>query len=251
MFKKLTFLVAALFIAANLLTACQSKNDTSNISPTELVSMLNKKSTAITVKAGWLHVMETVVYDVDKENLGVLPNETVIPLQYKTDTWYHINDQSRVYEYVQIQSTVNDEVVQVNVFLDKVIVNLMTNYVLPMNPYSLGALDYRFASEMADYTSRTGEDATVKLATVDGHKAAIITIEETLTEPATTENYTEQVYGIRTLAYFDTDTGLLFRLERIRIFKDTSERTFFRTDITVEQNATPPADVLDYLKRIN
>jgi hypothetical protein len=251
MFKKLTFFLAALFLVANLLTSCQSNNAASGVSPTDLMSVLNKKSTAITIKTGWLHVIENVVYDVDKENLGTLPNNTVIPLEYKTGTWYHINDQGQVYEYVQTQSTKAGDIVQVSVFMDKVIVNLMTNFVLPMTPYTLGALDYRFANEMADYTSRTGKTPKLEITTVDGHNAAIFTIEETLSEPATTENYNEQVYGVRTIAYYDTNTGLLFRLERIRIFKDGSERNFYRTDITVEQNTIPPADILDYLKHIN
>jgi hypothetical protein len=250
MFKKISFFLAALFLAVNLLTACQSSNN-ANVDPMDLIEMLNNKSTKITVEPGWLHVMENVVYDVDKENLGALPNEAVIPLEYKTDTWYHINNQTQVYEYVQTQYTMQGDIVQVSVFMDEVIVNLMTNFILPMSPYTLDALDYRFANEMADYVSRTGQGVDLKLTDVDGHNAAIFTIEETLSEPATTENYDQQVYGIRTIAYYDVDSGLLFRLERIRVFEDGSERIFYRTDITVEQNTTPPADILDYLKGIN
>lgn len=251
MFKKLSFLLAVLIIAVNLLTACQSNNNASDVSATDLVTVLNKKSSVLTAKAGWLHVVEKVVYDVDKENLGVLPNETVIPLTYLTDTWYHINNNSQVFEYVQRQTTMNGDIVQVSVFMNRVIVNLMTNYVLQMTPYNLGALDYRFANEMADYTNRTGKQATVKLDTVDGHKAAIITIEEKLDQPVTSDNYQEPVYSIRSVACYDTDSGLLFRLERIRIFKDGSERTFYKTQITVEQGGTPPQEILDYLKGIN
>jgi hypothetical protein len=251
MFKKFAFFLAALFLAANLLTACQPSDVTNGVSPTDLMTLLNKKATAITKKPGWLHVTETVVYDVDKENLGVLPNETVIPLEYKMETWYHINPQGKVYEYVQIQSTMDGDIVQVSVFVNQVIVNVITNYALQMPPYALGQLDYRFSNEMADFMSRTGKNPKLKIATRDGHNAAIFTLEETLSEPITTDNYNDQVYGTRTIAYYDTENGLLFRLERIRIFKNGPERTFYRTDITVEQNATPPDDILDYLKGIN
>ncbi len=251
MFKKLTFFLAALCLAASLLTACQPSEVTNGVSPTDLMILLNKKATAITTKPGWLHLTETIAFDVDKENLGVLPNETVIPLEYKTDTWYHINPQGQVYEYVQIQSTMDDIIIQTSVFKDQVIVNVITNYALQMPPYALGALDYRFSNEMADFMSRTGKEAKLKITTKSGHNAAIFTLEETLSEPTTAENYNEQVYGTRTIAYYDTDNGLLFRLERIRIFKNGSERIFYRTDITVEQNATPSDEILNYLKGIN
>jgi hypothetical protein len=244
MFKKISLFLAVLFIATNLLTACQSSNTTSNVSPTDLITLLNNKP-------GWLHVTEKATYDVDKENLGTLSNGAVIPLQYEVNTWYHINDRGLVFQYVLIQTTMDNETVQVSVFMDQLITNLMTNTVIQKQPYSLGAMDYHFSDEMVDFTDRTGKPATLKLTKVDGHQAAVFTLDETLSEPATTENYTQPVYGTRTIAYYDTQSGLLFRLERIRIFKDGSERTFYRTDITVEQNATPPSEVLDYLNHIS
>jgi hypothetical protein len=251
MFKKISFFLVVLFIATNLLTACQSSSTPSNVSPTDLITLLNKKSKDITIQPGWLHVTEKATYDVDKENLGTLSNGAVVPLQYQVDTWYHINDRGLVFQYVLIQSTLDGETVQVSVYTDQVIRNLMTNTVIQKEAYSLGAMDYHFSDEMVDFTDRTGKSATLKLTKVDGHQAAIFTLDETLSEPTTTENYNQPVYGTRTIAYYDTQSGLLFRFERIRIFKDGSERTFYYTDITVEQNANPPADILDYLKGVN
>ena len=249
--KKIMFLLLALLLAANLLTGCTSSDSTSAVSPTDLMTLLNKKATAITKKAGWLHLTENIVYDVDKENLGLLPNGAAIPLQHKMETWYHISPAGKVYEYVQIQTAMDGEILQYSTYKDQVISNPITNYSMQMPSYPLEALDYHFSKEMADFMDRTGQNAKVKVTTKDGHNAAIFTIEETLSEPTTTENYKEPIYGTRTVAYFDTDTGLLFHLERIRIFKNGTERTFYRTDITVEQNATPTNEILDYLKGVN
>jgi len=249
--KKIMFLLLALLLAVNLLTGCTPSDSTSGVSPTDLMTLLNKTATAITKKPGWLHVTETIVYDVDKENLGDLPNGASIPLQYKMETWYHISPEGKVYEYVQIQTTTDGEIIQYSIFKDQVIRNPITSYSMQMPPYPLGALDYHFSNEMADFMDRTGQTAKVKVTKKDGHNAAIFTLEETLSEPTTTENYKKPIYGTRTVAYYDTDTGLLFHFERIRIFKNGTERTFYRTDITVEQNANPTNEILDYLKGVN
>jgi hypothetical protein len=251
MFTKLMFFLLALLLAATLLTGCQSSDSTSGVSPTDLMTLLNKKANAITGKSGWLHLTETIVYDVDKENLGVLPNGGFIPLDHKIETWYHISPEGKVYEYVQIQSSVDGEIIQYSVYKDQVISNPITNYAMQMPPYPLGSLDYHFSNEMVDFMDRTGQSAKVKVTKKDGHNAAIFTLVETLSKPTTTENYQEPIYGTRTVAYYDTDTGLLFHFERIRTFKNGSERTFYRTDITVEQNATPTYEILDYLKGVN
>lgn len=251
MFKKILYVLVSLLIATNLLTSCKSSESTSGISPTDLMALLNKKAAAISKKPGWLHMTEVIAYDVDSENLGILSNETVIPLEYKMETWYHIGPDGKVYEYVQIQSTMDDEIIQTSMFKDGVIINFITNYALEMPPYSLGSLDYRFSNEMADFMSRTSKSANVKVTTMNGRNTAIFTLNETLSEPTVAENYKEPVYSTRTIAYYDTDNGLLFRLERIRIFKNGSERTFYTTDITVEPNVTPPNEILDYLKGVN
>ena len=252
MFKRIVLLLAILSIGTGFLSGCRSSTDITNgVSPTDLISLLTKKAEAIAKMPGWLHVSENIVYDIDKENTGVLPNGTVVPLEQISETWYHVNEQGKVYQYVNTSTTTDGQTIQVSVFLDNVILNLTTNIVVAMNPYSLGALDYRFSSEMQDYMTRTGKTPSLMSTDVDGRQAAIFTIEEALDSPTTTENYTEPVYGLRTVAYFDMDNGLLYRLERYRIFKDGSERTFYRTDITVEPDATPPQDILDYIKRIN
>jgi hypothetical protein len=252
MFKKIMVLLAIVALGTGFLSGCKSSTDITNgVSPTDLNSLLTKKAEAIAKTPGWLHVTENIVYDIDKENTGVLPNGTVLPLEQISETWYHVNEQGKVYQYVNTSTTTEGQTIQVSVFMDNVIVNLTTNYVVAMNPYSLGALDYRFSNEMQDYMTRIGKTPALRITDVDGRQAAIFTIEETLDPPTTTDNYTEPVHGVRTVAYFDMDTGLLFQLERYRIFKDGSERTYYRTDITVEPNATPPQDILDYMNRIN
>jgi hypothetical protein len=100
---------------------------------------------------------------------------------------------------------------------------------------------------MTEFIERTGEQPSVMVTDVDGRQAVVFEIEEMLEEPVVSESYIEPVNGVRSVACYDMETGLLFRLERIRIFADGSERTYYSTEITVETDAQPPQVVLDYM----
>jgi hypothetical protein len=249
MFKKIMLFLALLSLGAGFLSACKPDTDiTSGVSPTDMISFLNKRAKARSSLPGWVHVTENIVYNIDKENLGVLPDGTVIPLEQVNETWYHINTDGLVYQYVSIMKTTDGAEVQVSLFLNNQIVNLKTAEITPVQPYSLGGLDYLFSIEMQNFIDSTGGEPSLRITDLDGKQIVIFTIEEQLDSPATTESYTEPVYAARTVAWYEYDTGLLFRLERYRIFKDGSERLFFQTDITVEPVSLPPEEVQAYLE---
>jgi hypothetical protein len=248
--KKILGFLMLFTLAAGLLSACKPKTDiTSGVSPADMIAFLNKKGSALAKSPGWLQMTENITYDVDRENLGTLPDGRSIPLQQVSTTWYHINTDGLVYQYVNIMKNTDGEDVQVSVFVNYQIANLTTGDVTPITPYSLGGLDYLFASEMKDFMDNVGGVPELRITDMDSREVAIFTLEERFDPAVSTENYEQPVYGSRTIAYFDYETGVLFRLERIRIFKDGSERTFFRTELTVEKISLPPQNVLDYVEK--
>ncbi len=248
MYRKMMFFLAILSLAAGFMAGCTPESNTSNVSIQDMLPLLLDKAETIASAPGWLRVTEDVTYDIDQEDLGSLANGKVITLEHEKETWYHINDQGQVYENVIYMRSPDGAEIQVSVYLDNVITNLTTRTNVDQNPYPLGALDYNISTEMQDYMDRTGKEPGFVIKDVDGKEAAILTIEETLETPATTEYYTDPVNGIRTVAYFDMTSGLLFRLERFRIFEDGSERLFYKTDITVDSNVEPTEDVLFLLE---
>jgi len=209
------------------------------------------KAQTIATTPGWLRVTEDITYDIDAENIDTLDNGTIIPLEQNKITWYHINEQGKVFENVIYLNSVDGEELQLSVYWGNAIMNLTTRVSIAQDPYSLGALDYNFSPEMQDYIDRTNKSPGFEIKEVDGREAAIVTLDETLDTPLTTDYYAEQVYGIRTVAYFDMVTGLLFQLDRYRIFKDNTERLYFQTKITVESNMEPTQDVLFLLSGMN
>jgi hypothetical protein len=252
MFKKIMLSVTILSIGTTFLSSCKPVSDTNgNVSIEDMMPLLLGKAQTIATTPGWLRVTEDITYDIDAENIDTLDNGTIIPLEQNKITWYHINEQGKVFENVIYLNSVDGEELQLSVYWGNAIMNLTTRVSIAQDPYSLGALDYNFSPEMQDYIDRTNKSPGFEIKEVDGREAAIVTLDETLDTPLTTDYYAEQVYGIRTVAYFDMVTGLLFQLDRYRIFKDNTERLYFQTKITVESNIEPTQDVLFLLSGMN
>jgi hypothetical protein len=210
-------------------------------------SFLNAKAIALINKPGWVHVTENIVYDTDKENRGVMANGQPIPLVQTVDIWYHINTSKLVYEYVWAMTSQDGETVEAIVYLHNLIYNLTTNISNPLNPYYLGSLDYQFSDELDYYISSSGGHPVVTTDELDGKTVNVFTLDQKLDSPRTTEDYTQPINAVGSIAYFDAESGLLLKMERTVILADGSKRTFYTDNITVETGVEPPQDVMNYI----
>jgi hypothetical protein len=245
MLKKIFVFLAVTLILASLLSACGGSSADKNAQ--KLLKELNAKARVFINQPGWVHVTEKIVYDTDKPDRGTVATGQTVPLVQTVDIWYHINEQKLVYEYVWTMSTPDGEPIEVIVFLHNQIYNLTSNASNPLNPYSLGSLDYQFADEMDYFISSSGNHPKMTTVDLDGKTATVFTLNQKLASPRTTEDYTQSVTAIGSIAYFDQENGLLLKLERTVTLADGSKRMFYTDNITIETGVQPPPYVQDYI----
>ncbi len=244
MFKKIvTFLMVA-SILASLLSACGGSSADSNAKA--LLADLNATGRALYNQPGWVHVTQNIVYDTDKEDRGTLPNGQVIPLVQVIDIWYHINENKLVYEYVWSLNSQDGQTIAINVFRNNMVYDLINNISNPQNPYTL-TLDYQFADEMDNFIATSGNHPVVETVELNGKTTTVFTLDEKLTSPRTTEDYSQPITAFGSIVYFDSENGLLLKLVRTVTLADGSKRTFYTDDLTIETAVEPPLDIQNYV----
>ena len=244
MFKKICTLLTVASILASLLSACSGSSSADEDAQKLLAGLINKAKVMVN-QPSWVHVTEKVVYDTDKQDRGKLSTGNLIPLVHTVDIWYHINETKRVYEYVWLLSREDGETIEVMVFLNNTLFNLTNNVSDTLNPYSL-SLDYQFADEMDSFISRKGHPV-VTTAVVNGKTATVFSLDEELASLSTTTDYTQPFVAAGSIASFDSETGLLLKLERTVILADGTKRMFYTDNITVETGMEPTLEVQDYV----
>lgn len=247
MLKKFLAYLVVLSILASLLAACGGSSGDSNAK--KLLLDLTSKARILVNQPGWVHVTEKIVYDTDKQDRGTLSNGQTVPLIQTVDIWYHINEQKLVYQFVWTMSSQDGKTIEATVFRNNLAYNLTTNISDPMNPYYL-TLDFQFPDEMDNFISRSGNHPLVTKAQVNGKTATVFTLDEQLTTPRTTTDYTQPIDAAGTVAYFDAESGLLLRLERLVVLADGSKRTFYTDNLTIETGVQPTLDVENYVNGI-
>jgi len=245
MLRKIFLFLVVMSISASLLSACGGASTDSNA--TQLLTGLNAKAKTLINQPGWVHVIEEIVYDTDKENRGTLSNGQTVPLVQTVDIWYHINEGKLVYQFVWTMSSQDGQTVETIVFMNNLIYNLTTNISNSLNPYSLKSLDYQFAAEMDDFINNSGNHPVVTTSEVDGKTVTVFTLNEQLDSPRIDEDYTQPINAIGSIAYFDSESGLILKLERIVTLADGSKRMFYIDNITIETGVQPPLDIQLYV----
>jgi hypothetical protein len=250
MFRKIVVVLLVMVLIASLSSACggsSSGADDSNAK--KLLVDLNIKGRALYNQPGWVHVIQNIVYDTDKADRGRLPNGQVIPLVQVIEIWYHINEQKLVYEYVWSMSSQDGQTVDINVFRNNMVFDLMNNISNPQNPYSL-TLDYQFADALDKFISTSGNHPVVTTVELNGKTATVFTINEKLDSPRTSEDFTQPIIESGSVVYFDPESGLLLKLERTVTLADGSKRIFYTDNMSIETNVQPPLDIQNYVNGI-
>jgi hypothetical protein len=245
MIKKVSILTTLLILAAGLLAGCSTS--IGDQAAQEELETLNTTARELINQPGWVHLVEHIVYDIDKPDRGSMSNGTVVPLEQTVNIWYHINDLKQVYQYVWEMTTLEGEPVETIVYLNNLMYNLTTNVSETLNPYNLGALDYKFSSELEYFIANNKTSPKVESGELDGVPVRIFTLEKKLDEATSSNDFSQPITHIGTIATFDSQTGLLLRLERTVTLEDGSKRTFYTDRINIEIGVLPPDNILLYV----
>jgi uncharacterized membrane protein len=103
---------------------------------------------------------------------------------------------------------------------------------------------------MDKFISSSGYHPAVTTVEVDGKTATVFTLEKQLDLPSTTDDYTQPVTAVGSIAHYDAKSGLLFKLERTVVLADGSKRTFYTDNLRIDTGVRPPLDIQDYMKGI-
>lgn len=221
------------------------KNDTINaaqVSPSDVIVELTNKAAQKINQSGWIHIIETSLYDIDPGNNGILDNGITIPLSYTVESWHYVNDDGLVADSFSIMKSKDGETIQTSIFTKNKTWNSTSNQDTPQGPFYLGALDYGFTIEMKDYISRFGTQP--EMTKLSDSNLISFTITDKLEKPLETVDYKMLVNAVTTIATFDMETGFLTKTKRLMTFEDGSERLYYQISQKIELNVTPPEEVI-------
>ncbi len=189
--------------------------------------------------SGWLRVVE--LHDRTKDTAGPLPSGADIPIDYISDTWYHL-DGGELVELVALMKDLDENVVQASTYRDGIWRNLTfgEEWQAQADPVTL---DYGFVRDILNsplYGSLVERD--------ENEAEIIFSIRDLFEQPVRIEGYDFMVVqGVRRLV-FDKTTGAVLTVERI--FESESGVQHLVEQITILriERDTPPSDVLRFFE---
>lgn len=196
---------------------------------------------------GWVHIIETVTHDLDREIFTTLPNGTPVPLDHVIETWAHITGAQVITQRVIYVRAGDGQVLETSVYDQGVAWNSSTGEREKQTDTPVGAFDRGFGASMGEY-QRVGATVTQAAATLDGIEVIELQVDYTFDAPAQYGDYTQPVTGQRIRADFDPNGGQLRRLDWVMRLADGSERNYGRWEVTLEAGVTPPDEVLTALE---
>lgn len=197
-------------------------------------------------EGGWLHMVTH--HTRYKDQVGSLPNGQAIPLNYISDTWYHLNDQGQAVEVVALMRSEDGRTIQAATFRDNVWRNLTVGEKWKGEPFS-PRLDLGFSAD-ATQALQWGTPLIQEMVTWEERKALRFTIKEQFTSPLSIEGYASSVIGAERRAYFDAQSGSLLLFERYLVFLDGKEHLVEKVvPIIYEFDVKPPLEVLALLQQ--
>ena len=203
-------------------------------------------SGAVLKRNGWIHVVTHRTRDKDK--VSSLPNGQAIPLNYISETWYHLDDQGQAVEVIAFMRSEGGEPVQISTFRGNIWRNLTVGEKWDGEPF-MPRPDLGFSADAAQ-AREWGSTLSQQTVTLAGRTALRFTMRDEFGSPLLMEGYAQPVISAERRAYFDARSGALLLLERILVTADGRERVVERVDqITVQQGVEPPSDVLALLQQ--
>lgn len=195
---------------------------------------------------GWLHVVAH--HTRDKEESSPLPNGQTIPLNYISETWYHLSDQGQAVEVIAFMRSEDGDPVQISTFRDNMWRNLTVGEKWAGAPYT-PRLDLGF-STLAGRAHEWDCTLSQQTTTSAGKPVLQFTLREEFDSPLQMEGYAQPAVAAERRASFDVHSGALLLLERILVTVEGEEHIVERVGpITSEYGVVPPAEVLALLQQ--
>ncbi len=197
---------------------------------------------------GWVHIIERVSHDLDREPFSTLPDGTPVPRQHVLETWANITGpQSVVTQRVIFLRDDAGQLLQTSVLSNGVAWNSATQKRENQAETATGAFDRGFGASVGEY-ERIGAKVTQASGTLSGTATIEILVDYAFDQPAKYEDYTEAVAAETIRAIYDPDGGQIRQLVWMMRLVDGSERAYGVWDITLENHVSPPDAVLEALK---
>jgi len=210
----------------------------------EILAHLDRWMGETLSSAGWLHVVTS--HDREKEQSSSLPSGQVIPEDYKTITWYFLNEEGLVSEMVTFMADLGGRIIQESTFSKGIWRNLTIGEKWAGDPYAI-QLDFGFSQDVAR-SSQTSVFIDHYIIELDGASVDVYSIEDFFDHPVNMEGFDKPIISGTRKAYFDSNSGALLKVERTLTAEDETvyivETALF---VTVEQVESPPDYILDYL----
>ncbi len=203
-------------------------------------------SGAVLQKGDWLHMVTHHMRD--KDRASSLPGGEAIPLNYISETWYHLDDRGRAVEVIAFMRSEDGETVQVSTFRDNIWQNLTVGEKWGGEPFT-PCLDLGFSTDAAQ-SYKQGSTLGQQRVTLAGRTALRFTIRDEFDSPLLIEGYAQPVIRAERRAYLDMHNGAPLLLERVLVAADGKERIVEQVwPVTVECGVEPPAEVLAFLQQ--
>jgi len=194
---------------------------------------------------GWLHIQLHHLRNKDKSS--ALSNGQAIPLNYISDTWYHLNEQGQAVEVVAFMRTEEGDPVQISTFKDNMWRNLTIAEEWAGDPFT-PQLDLGFSADAN--RAEGGGTLRQQMSQIAGQPVVQFTLREDFDAPLQMEGYAHPMVAAERRASFAEHSGDLVQMERVFVTEDGQELVVEHIDvISNEYPVEPAAEVLALLQQ--
>jgi hypothetical protein len=216
--------------------------------PLATLGQLQARATQNYGQTGWVHIVETITHDLDRELFSTLPNGTPVPLAHVLETWAHLTGTPRVIsQHIIYLRDLQGTILETSVYDGGVAWNSASGQRAAQPNAPAGAFDRRFGASVSEFL-QVGAAVNQALVTRDNEDFIQIIVDYRFEAPSQYEDYTQAVAGQLIHADFDSNGGQLRRLDWVMRLADGSERNYGRWEIVLEAGVTPPDAVLAELE---
>lgn len=218
-----------------------------NATPYALFRTLSRTADELLAAPGWVATLEEWEHDVDNESYGYLSDGSPQPRIYQRETWYHIDENGRVFESVSFVRDSEENILETSAFAEgQFVTSAAPEEPFPQDAYRLH-LNEQFLGNLAAHLRQGNGSAS--LAELDEQTVMLFRVDESFTnnDPAL---YTQAIIGDQISAYLDLETGLLRALQTVARLEDGSQRTLELMRLRVANDQEPPEAVLEVLNEV-
>ena len=179
---------------------------------------------------GWVHLQYR---SVNRESGGILPDGKEIPAEYRMDEWYELDENGRIVSTVARMLDLSGEPLQVSVLQEGEFTNYTFEDTNPQEVFYLPPLDFGF-TDLAENALKTNKTFTKQPLYANGSYVG--------------DQYIIQDSDVRWESVYDPATGRQLSFTTWQVIREGLQLVSSVVVETLENAASPPADVLALLE---